>query len=76
MARLNYRRLRYVNVREVSEVVYKELEKQGISRAKIRDIAWYQYGSYARQPLIVFLRDGRIFKVGVRRNNIYVEKIK
>ncbi|RLC80417.1 MAG: hypothetical protein DRI61_05825 [Chloroflexi bacterium] len=76
MAKLNYKRLKYVNIGEVSEVVYRELEKQGIDKTNIRKIAWYQYGSYARQPLIVFLRDGRIFKVGVRRNNIYVEKIK
>jgi len=76
MTKLNYKRLKYVNIGEVSEVVYRELEKQGISRTKIKDIAWYQYGRYATQPLIVFVKDGRILKVGTRRNKMYIEKIK
>jgi len=77
MAKLNYKRLTYISIGDVSEVAFRELEKQkGISKGEIRDLAWYRYGKYAAQPLIVFLRDGRIFKIRTRKGKILIEKIK
>lgn len=76
MPRLHYRRLEYTQMDKVSGVVFRELEKLGIEKTDIDSLAWYKFGQYAKQPLIVFLRDGRIFKVGTRKGNLYVERIK
>ena len=57
--------------------VFCELKKQkGINKIDIRDLAWYRYGRYSTQPLVVFLRDGRIFKIRTRKGKILIEKIK
>jgi len=76
MPRLHYRRLEYTQMDKVSGVIFRELEKLGIEKTDIDSLAWYKFGQYAKQPLIVFLRDGRIFKVGTRKGNLYVERIK
>jgi len=76
MPRLHYRRLEYTQMDKVSGVIFRELEKLGIEKTDIDSLAWYKFGQYAKQPLIVFLRDGGIFKVGTRKGNLYVERIK
>jgi len=77
MAKLNYKRLSYTDMEHVSGVVFSELKKQkGINKIDIRDLAWYRYGRYSTQPLVVFLRDGRIFKIRTRKGKILIEKIK
>ena len=76
MPRLHYRRLEYTQIDKVSGVIFRELEKLGIEKTDIDSLAWYKFGQYAKQPLIVFLRDGRIFKVVTRKGNPYVERIK
>jgi len=76
MPRLHYRRLEYTQMDKVSGVVFRELEKLGVEKTDIDSLAWYKFGQYAKQPLIAFLKDGRIFKVGTRKGNLYVERIK
>jgi len=83
---LLYRRHSYKNKKPIPPTVetvgflgnvFCELERQkGINKSDIRDLAWYRYGRYATQPLVVFLRDGRIFKIRTRKGNILIEKIK
>ena len=76
MPRLHYRRLEYTQMDKVSAIVFRELGKLGIEKTDIDSLAWYKFGQYAKQPLIAFLKDGRIFKVGTRKGNLYVERIK
>ena len=61
---------------KVSGVIFRELEKLGIEKTDIDSLAWYKFGQYAKQPLIVFLRDGRIFKVRTRKGNLYIKRLK
>ena len=76
MKRINYSRIFYTTIDKISKVVFRELEKYGVSVEDIKDVGWYGYGRFSSQPLIVFLKDGRIYKVGTRKGNIYVERIK
>jgi len=77
MAKLDYKRLSYTDADCVSSVVFNELKKQnGINKSDIKNLAWYKCGRYSTQPLIVFLKDNKIFKIKTRKGKIIVENVR
>jgi len=77
MAKLDYRKLSYTDMDCVSSVVINELERQKeVNKSDIKGLAWYKCGRYSTQPLIVFLKDGKIFKIKTRKGKIIVENVR
>lgn len=76
MMKLHYNRLEYTEMDKASGVVFRELAKLGIEKSEISDLAWYKFGRFAKWPLIVFLKNGQIFKIRTRKGSIYIDRIK
>lgn len=74
MKRINYNRLEYKNIEEVSAVaIRKVLEVAKKKITDIKDVAFYKYGPYRLQPLLIFFRDGSVWKVSAK---LKVERIR
>jgi len=64
MKKLHYNRLEYVPISQISKVALKTLAKKtGKDITDIKELAYYKFGAYSKQPLVVFFNDGSIYKI-------------
>ena len=74
MKKLHYNRLEYTTLSKVSRVaINKVLEKSKKDITDIEKLAWYKFGPYSKQPVIIFFNDGSIYKVN---GSLKAEKIR
>jgi len=72
--RLNYARLEYDSIEKISKIVIEKLlQATGRRLEDIEEVAWYKYGPYSKQPLIVFFKDGTIYKI---KASLKIERLK
>ena len=76
MVKIHYNRIEFKTFEKINPNVFKKLEEIGITKLDIESIGVYRFGRYAFQPAIVFLKDGRVYKVGTKRWKFYVKRIR